>query len=198
MVSPLRLEVFENTELPEGPACLMPEEIEDLRLTAFERGYIAGYEDAGRRAETEAAAVQARIAQAIETLNFTYQEARVHCLAGLEPLLKVVIGTLLPATAQAALVPVVIEQLLPLAATQGGRPLRLHVPPGRRDDFSAAFDGLVLPPMQLIEDPQLDDGQAEILSNDDEARIDLSAVVAQVEAALSTHYHIPATEAQHG
>jgi len=197
MPAPLRLEVFETAELPEGPACLMPEEIEDLRLSAFERGYVAGYEDATRRAETDAATERTRIASAIEGLNFTYHEARAHCLSGLEPLLTTLIATLLPAAARAALVPMVIEQLLPLAATRSETPLRLHVPPGRQAAFEAAFDGLVLPPLTLVEDPQLDDGQAEIRSESDEARIDLSDAIARIESALTSHYHMTAKEAQH-
>lgn len=197
MPQPLRLEVFETAEPPEGPTCLMPEEVEELRLTAFERGYVAGYEDAERRAGTDETERQARIATALESLAFTYHEARAHCLAGLEPLLRAIVAGLLPAAARAALVPTVIEQLMPLANARSEAPLQLLIPPGSRAAFEAAFQGLVLPPLTLIEDPQLDDGQAEILSRDDEARIDLSLAIASIEAAIATHYHIPDEEAQH-
>lgn len=196
MPVPLRLEVFETAELSEGPAVLMPEEIEDLRLSAYERGYIAGYEDASRRAETEAAARQSRVAAAIEQMNFTYHEARAHCLAGLEPLLKTLLASVLPAAAREALIPVVVEELLPIAATRADRTLRLHVPPGRQAEFRMAFEGLVLPPLTLVEDPELDDGQAEFRSDCDESRIDLSGTIARIGSALNAHYHILAKEAQ--
>lgn len=189
MPSPLRLDVFEIADVPEGPALLTPEQIEELRLTAYERGYVAGYDDAGQQAEAEAAARRARVAAAIEGLSFGYHEARAHLLAGLEPLLRAMAEVLLPEIARAAVVPLVIEQLMPLTATAADTPLVLRVPPGQRADYLAAFQGLVLPPLTLVEAADLAEGQAEIACGADETRIDLTHAAARIAEALAAFHH---------
>lgn len=196
MPSPLRLDVFEIADAPEGPALLTPDQIEELRLTAYERGYVAGYDDAAQQAETESEARRARTAAAIEALNFGYHEARAQLLAGLEPLLAAMAGLMLPEIARAAVVPLVIEQLMPLAMASADKPLVLRVPPGTRADFAAAFQGLVLPPLTLLESPDLAEGQAEITRGAEETRIDLAAARARIQAALAAFHHHSAEEAR--
>lgn len=193
MAAPLRLEVFDTAEPGEAPALLLPEEVADLRLTAFERGYVAGYDDAGRQAEAETRARHERLTARLEALAFGYHEARAHVLSALAPLLEAMVTTLLPAMARQAVVPLVLEQLLPLAATRAEAPLLVRVPPGWRGDYEAAFAGRPLPPLKLVETPELSDGMAEIVSETDETRVDLAAVVERIAAALA-ETHIRPTE----
>lgn len=194
MPAPLRLEVFETQALPDEPALLMPEEVEDLRLTAYERGYVAGWEDAGRQAEAERGARKALVAARIEALTFAYHEARAHVLDGLAPLLAAILGTILPAVARAAIVPLAIDELMPAAAALADRPLVLRVPPGWRADYEAALAGLVLPPLTLVEDPDLAETQAEIVAGEAATRIDLAAALARIEAALADFRNLPDEE----
>jgi flagellar assembly protein FliH len=198
MPAPLRLEVFETAALPEEPALLMPEEVEDLRLTAYERGYVAGWEDAGRQAEAERGARQALVAARIEALTFAYHEARAHVLDGLAPLLQAILVTILPAVARGAVVPLVIDELLPAAAGLADRPLVLRIPPGWRADYEAALAGLVLPPLTLHEDPALAETQAEIVAAEATTRIDLAAALARIEAALAAFHTLPEQEKRLG
>ncbi len=193
MSSPLRLDIFETTESPEGPALLMPEQIEDLRLSAFERGYVAGFEDAGRQTATDEAAARARVMAAIEALDFGYCEARAHCLSALEPVIAAMLETLLPAVARAAIVPMAVDALMPLASSRLDAPIILRVGPGMRPAFAAAFEGLVLPPLNIVETAEMDPRQAEIRSGDQEDLIDLSAAIARIAAAIADHYQ-PSTQ----
>ena len=197
MPAPLRLEVFERPELPDAPAWLLPEQIEDLRLSAYERGYVAGWEDAQRQADVDRLTRQTQIAARIEALSFAYHEARAHVLQGIAPLIEAMLTQLLPATLRAAVIPLTVEQLLPLATRQAEAPLILRIPPGWRADYAAALEGLVLPPLTLTEDPALTEGQAEILGAGPDAagiRIDLGAVVARVTAALDPYRPHPSPE----
>lgn len=194
MSVPLRLEVFEVPSAPEEPALMLPEQIEDLRLAAYERGYVAGWEDAGRQADAERDARQARVAARIEALTFGYHEARAHVLAALEPLFAAMLGTLLPALARSAVVPLVVEELLPLARSLADRPLALRIPRGWRADYEAALAGLALPPLAIRETDELDETQAEIVADDAELRIDLTAALNRIEAALAAFRQLPAEE----
>jgi flagellar assembly protein FliH len=173
---------------------MLPEQIEDLRLAAYERGYVAGWEDAGRQADAERDARQARVAARIEALTFGYHEARAHVLAALEPLFAAMLGTLLPALARSAVVPLVVEELLPLARSLADRPLALRIPRGWRADYEAALAGLALPPLAIRETDELDETQAEIVADDAELRIDLTAVLNRIEAALAAFRQLPAEE----
>ena len=150
MPQPLRLEVFETTDLPEGPTLLLPEEIEEIRLNAYERGYVAGWEDGGAQTERDDVTRRAAIERQAEQLNFTYHEARGHVLKAIEPLLGAMVDTVLPVVARASVVPLTIEQLMPLAHAAAEAPLTLRVGRGWRDVFAAALEGLVLPPLDLV------------------------------------------------
>lgn len=198
MPMPLKLEVFERPEAPDSPALMMPAEIEDLRLSAYERGYVAGWEDAGRQADAERAERAARVAARIEALTFGYHEARAHVLNGLAGLIEALVAQLLPALAQQSVVPLVVEQVLLLATEAADRPLKLRVPPGWRADYAAALEGLALPPLTLTEDPRLDETQAEILPEDDAGatlvRIDLTEALARIAAALAPFRPRPTEE----
>lgn len=198
MGSTLRLEVFETADLSEQPTLLMPEDIEELRLTAYERGYVAGYEDAEAQSRTTAAGERSRIMGALEGLNFGYHEARADVLKALEPLIRAMIVQLLPATARVSIVPMVIETLLPLAERRAALPLILRVPAGDRAAFEAAFEGMVLPPLELREDPSLARGQAEISGEYGDCAVDLASLIAQVEQAMDAQYHTTDQEARHG
>jgi hypothetical protein len=194
MPAPLRLEVFEAALAPDEPTLLMPEQVEDLRLTAYERGYVAGWEDAGQQAEAERGARQALVAARIEALTFGYHEARSHVLAALEPLIAAMIDGLLPAVARGAVVPLVIEEIMPRARSEADRPLVLRIPQGWRSDYEVALAGLALPPLSLVEAEDLSEAQAEIVSDEAEARIDLVAAQSRIAAALAAFRHLPAEE----
>ena len=196
MPAPLRLEVFEQPDESDAPSLLMPEDLEDLRLNAYERGYLAGWEDAMREAETADRARQAALAQCIEGLNFTYHEARGHVLRALEPLLLAVMRQLLPTLAKATLMPRLVEELMPLADRAGAAPVVLQVPPGMAAAFEAGFEGHPLPPLQIVESADLPPGRAEFTADTRHVAVDLAAIAARCAAAVEEFYrfNLPAEE----
>jgi flagellar assembly protein FliH len=195
MPAPLRLEVFESVSLTDEPALLMPDQIEDLRLTAYERGYVAGWDDAQSQAAADRGARAALVAARIEALTFGYHEARAHVLGGLMPLFEAMLTHLLPAAARAAILPMVVEELMALAQNQADRPLTLRVPTGWRADYQAALAGLALPPLTLAETDDLAETEAEIVSDGGETRIDLTAAMARIAAAFAAFTPAPEQEA---
>jgi flagellar assembly protein FliH len=190
MPQPLRLEVFETPEVPDGPVFLLPEEVEELRLNAYERGYGAGWEDGGREADAADSARQAAFARQAEHLTFTYHEARGHMLNALRPLLEAMLDQVLPVAARASVVPLVIEQLIPLAHAALDTPITLRVAPGLRAEFETAFEGLVLPPLDLVEVEDLAEGQAGFAFEALETRVDLVHAAESLRRALAQFYQI--------
>lgn len=198
MAMPLRLEVFQVIEEPEVPALVTEEELEEIRLAAYETGYNAGWEDSGQQAERQEAERRAAVERQLEALNFTYHEARGHVLRALEPVLEAMLQTLVPEAARASVVPMVIEQLLPLAGPASETPVTLRISPGSRDDFVAAFTGMPLPPIKLVESPDMATGQAEFSFDTQQTRVDLSHVVDELHAAIRRFYQIQFEESRYG
>ena len=194
-VGRLRLETFELLDPGEEPRLMLPEDLEELRLAAYERGYGAGWEDADTRATQAEAKRRQSVEEALERLTFTYHEACAEAVAALVPLIEQIFATLLPQTLRAAVVPQVIDELLPLAREALAEPLRLKIPPGEAEGFRAAMAGLILPPIALIEDPALAPGQAVILgpARGGHSQIDLSGALAAMQAAFA-RFHPPCAQ----
>lgn len=190
MPQPLRLEVFETPETIDGPALLMPEELEELRLNAYERGYVAGWEDGGQQEAHDKEARRAAVERTAEQLAFTYHEARGHVLKSLQPLFTAIVETMLPRLARASVVPLTLEQLMPLAHAAAETPLVLRVAPGSAADFRQALDGMVLPPLEIVESDDLAEGQAAFDFDAAETLIDLSHAAEAIGSAIDSFYRI--------
>lgn len=193
MPQPLRLEVFETADSLDGPALLMPEELEDLRLNAYERGYVAGWEDGSQQAIGERDQRRAAVERTVEQLAFTYHEARGHVLKALQPLFAAMV---LPCAARASVVPLALEQLMPLAHATAEAPLVLRVPVGWRADFRAALSGVVLPPLDIVEAEDLAEGQAAFAFGPAETRIDLTHAAEAIRRAIDAFYSIQNEESR--
>ncbi|MCA2014429.1 hypothetical protein [Pararhodobacter sp. CCB-MM2] len=194
MSHPLKLEVFETPDALVGPSLMMPEDIEDIRLNAYEKGYVAGWEDNGKQADADEATRRAAIERQVEQLSFTYHEARGHVLKSIEPLLGAMVETLLPALVKSTIVPLTIEQLLPLAHAASEQPLTLRVGLGCRDAFEDALKGQMLPPLELVETADLAEGQAEFVMGVAETRIDLTHAAETIGRAIDRFYQIQTEE----
>ncbi len=199
MAGRLRLETFEILDAGEEPRLMLPEDIEDIRLAAYERGYGAGWEDAQTRAATLEHTRRAEAEAALERVSFSYTEACGQALAGLGPLFEAMFTTLLPAAIQRAVIPSVVEHLLPLARTALMRPLTLAVAPGLAQEFRAAMSGLILPPFELVEDPALQPGQARIAvpETGEVAQVDLDGVLSAMHAAFDRFHPAQTQEPTH-
>lgn len=200
MSAPLRLEVFDTEGEPEAPSLVMPEDLEDLRLNAYERGYTAGWDDAMRQTADEANARQEALVRMAEGLSFTYHEAQAHVLGALEPLLQAVAEQILPELARAALVQSVGEELMSVAAGLAAKPVELRVPAGARAAFEEGFEALVLPPLEIVECDALPAGVAEFASGSRQTRVDLDGVARRLADSIARFYQfeMPQKEAAHG
>ncbi|MCX7282445.1 MAG: FliH/SctL family protein [Novosphingobium sp.] len=193
----LALEVFHDhpEPAPDSAAATLADE---ARLAGFDAGYAAGWDDAAAAHAGERAQTEARTAEAVQALGFTYQEARNHVLTALEPLLMEIVSKLLPRIAQAALPALVVETILPLAENLSEPPVTLRLNPASR----AAIEQLCVPalglPVSIVEDDSLTPGDIRLTLDQGEARIDLDSAIDQISAALDDFF-TPNTKAQaHG
>jgi flagellar biosynthesis/type III secretory pathway protein FliH len=197
-MSPLKLEDFaELAPAAETPGGADPDE--ELRLAAYEEGYGAGWEDATTAQSDARAEREAEAARHLQVLSFGYHEARQHVLMSLEPLLQEMTAQLLPAMARAALVPVVVDTLMPLADRMADAPVMLRIAPEVRDLVDrllpATKQGI---PLRIVEDPALTGGQVMVTApgaaGPAEVRIDLDAATAAIAQAVADFFDLQPTE----
>ncbi|EGJ22815.1 FliH2 [Cereibacter sphaeroides WS8N] len=194
----LRLEVFEVTA-PE-PAIVVTDAVavEEGRQASYEEGYRAGWEDAVKARSEEEARMQAELARNLQALGFTFREARMHVLRGIEPLMEALVGRILPDMARQMLAPLVLETLMPLADGMSEAPVTLLVHPSARACLERLLDGAVALPLVIHDEPSLDEGQATIRLGVSETQVDLDRAVTDIAAAVRSYFDLTQQEVRHG
>lgn len=190
-----RLEVFDSdTPGTPGVVTLGRDMIEEGRLAAWEQGYRAGWDDAIAAQSEDRRRIGAELERSLQGLAFTYQEARAHVLAGLEPLLTGMVGRLLPETARETLAPLVLEHLMPVAGELADQPVHLVLNPAARPAVEALVTAATGLPLRIVEEPSLGEGQAHLRLGAAEARVDLSRATAEIAAAVRAFFFSSAEE----
>lgn len=184
MMPPLTLETF--SDLPEPEATQAEASVADeARLAGFDAGYAAGWDDAAAAHAQDRGLTEARTAEALQSLGFTYQEARSHVVMALAPLLTEIAEKLLPRMAQAALPALVVETILPLAEKLAEPPVTIRLHP----DSRAAIEQLCVPaiglPVVIVEDASLTPGDIRLTLDAAEARVDMDSAVDAIATAIA-------------
>jgi len=184
--------VLESFDAPTGTemaaAAAHSRDAEADRLSTFERGYKAGWDDSVAAQSEERRAISADFAANLADLSFTYHEARGHVMRQLEDLVTETFSRVLPACAKMALPRVVWEHVERLAAEVSGTPVTVLVAPGA----GALLDGL-LPaepgfPISVVEEPTLADGQVFIRSQQGELAVDQATALADIETSVRAFF----------
>lgn len=201
MMSRVQLEVFHlPTPTPASDIVVLGKvELEETRLAAFDKGYAAGWDDATVAAQSDRTKAEEEVSRNLQALGFTFQEARMHLLQGLRPLLTTMMGRLLPAMGRELLAEHILAVLVPYAEETLDAPLRLHVSAHALrfvDRLTHQAKGLNL---KIVEDAALTDGQAFLrFSTGEETHIDLDRAVQQILTVVTTFFEHPQQERKYG
>lgn len=192
MMPGLRLEVFDVAPASDGSLQPLVEAtvVEEAKVASFEQGYTAGWEDAVAAQQGDQSRIRADLARNLQSLAFTFQDARSHVLQSVRPLILEMVERLLPEVAREALAPTVVEVLTPMAEELADAPLTLVLNPavrGEVEDLVARATGL---PMVIEEEPSLPEGQVYIRFGPTETKVDLSQVTADIAAAVRAFFNL--------
>jgi flagellar assembly protein FliH len=188
----LRLEVFDTATSADGSMQPLVEAtaVEEAKVAAFEQGYSAGWDDAVAAQQGDQTRIRADLARNLQSLAFTFQDARSHVLQAIRPLILEMVDRLLPEVAREALAPTVLDALTPLADDLADAPLTLVLNPAVRaqvEDLVTQATGL---PMVIEEEPSLSEGQVYIRFGKSEAKVDLSQVTADIAIAVRAFFNL--------
>lgn len=181
-----RLEIFDSTTAPDGTSRTLVEAtaVEEAKVAAFEQGYSAGWDDATAAQQDEQGRIRSDLARNLQSLSFTFQDARSHVLQAIKPLMLEMVDRLLPEVAHEALAPTVLAALQPVADQLADAPLNLVMNPSVRsqvEDLVKEATGL---PMVIEEEPSLAEGQVYIRFGTAETKVDLDRVTKDIAAAV--------------
>jgi flagellar biosynthesis/type III secretory pathway protein FliH len=183
----LRLEPFETEKPSDAPGqtiILDQMALEEAKLEAYDKGYQAGWDDAASAQSEDRAAISAELARNLQSLTFTYQEARAHVLRALRPFMSGLSERVLPAIAHETLGAIVAEVITPIAERAAGQPVKLVLHPARRElieEYLTRTTGL---PLQIEEEPSLGEGQVFLSLGKHESAVDLDGAVAAIQSAV--------------
>lgn len=187
---PLRLEVFDTATAPDGSMQPLVEAtaVEEAKVAAFEQGYSAGWDDAVAAQQGDQTRIRADLARNLQSLSFTFQDARSHVLQAIRPLVLQMVDRLLPEVARETLAPMVLEAVMPLAEGLADAPLTLVLNPAVRaqvEDLLSQATGL---PMVIDEEPTMPEGQVYIRFGAAETKVDLTQVTTDIAIAVRAFF----------
>lgn len=195
-MQPLKLEIFVEDKA-QDPLTADPEGA-GQNSAGFESGYQAGWEDATATLAREADQDAAEVTRALQSLEFTFHDARAHLLRGLAPLFEEIVARLLPKIALEGLPHLISDVLLPLAEQATEAPVEVLVHPGQRDAVAAHLARLPHLPFILVDAPEHPPARISLRLGESETRIDVEAAITAIDHLLRSYFDPPAQEARHG
>ncbi|MFM2389215.1 MAG: hypothetical protein RLZZ437_770 [Pseudomonadota bacterium] len=201
MMTRVQLEVFHlATPTPASDIVVLGKiELEETRLASFDKGYAAGWDDASTAIITDRSKVEDEVARNLQALGFTFQEARMHLLRGLRPLLTTMMGRLLPEIGRELLCEHILDVLMPKAEAALETPVRVHVNPRGSRYLGGLLDKAKGLSLKIVEEADLPDGQVFLRFEDGtETLIDMDRAVQQILAVVRSFFDQSELERQHG
>ncbi len=197
---PLKLEIFDSDEKPTKNQTVILDRValEDEKLASYDKGYSAGWEDAVEAQAGDQTRMRADLARNLQSLGFTYHEARSHILKAVEPLMLQIVGTLLPEIARETLAPFVLETLMPLAEGLADAPITMVINPAARAAVEALLEQATGLPLLITEEPTLSEGQVYLKLGLVETQIDLDRATADIAAAVRGFFELPGKDRPNG
>lgn len=187
-----RLEVFDTAPASDGTLQPLVEAtaVAEAKIASFEQGYSAGWDDAVAAQQGDQTRIRADLARNLQSLSFTFQDARSHVLQAIRPLILEMVNRLLPEVARETLAPTVLDAVMPLADTLADAPLTLVLNPavrGQVEDLLAQATGL---PMVIDEEPTMPEGQVYIRFGAAETKVDLAQVTTDIAIAVRAFFNL--------
>jgi flagellar biosynthesis/type III secretory pathway protein FliH len=191
-MSALRLEIFDTVPAADGTLQPLVEAaaVEEAKVASFEQGYSAGWDDAVAAQQGDQDKIRADLARNLQSLSFTFQDARSHVLQSIRPLILEMVNRLLPEVAREALAPTVLDAVMPMAEGLADAPVTLVLNPANRSQVEGLVAQATGLPMVIDEEPSMPDGQVYIRFGTAETKVDLAQVTADIGLAVRSFFNL--------
>ncbi|MGR3617463.1 MAG: hypothetical protein ACU0BB_15680 [Paracoccaceae bacterium] len=168
------------------PLKLISEEIlEEHRLSAFELGYSAGWDDSISSQENSADRVSEALLQSLQELDFTYQEALSEVTKSLSSFFEALVDKILPEIVSQAIGHIILEQLNAAAGSEANERFFLNVSAVDVSAVKAVLAETKYASTQIEVNPDLNPGQVCFRMNDGEREFDATKLLQSLRHAFA-------------
>ncbi len=161
------------------------DEIEALKLDAFEKGYRDGWDDSLKAQTEDQTRVSADLERNLQDLSFTFHEARQHILTAIHPLLNQLVDLVLPNLARETMGPRIVEELRRVAENSVDQRVEIVTAPASRPALDRLMDQDFGFPVDVTQDDSLGEGQVLLRLGSGEHQIDMDRVIDDIKAAVA-------------
>lgn len=181
-----------------GKQSLTIDEIEELKLQAFESGYKAGWEDADGAQSDSLTHVSAELASSLQSASFEYHELRATMNAAVQSIMADVVEKILPAAAQASLGAHIRDFVTGTVREALDKPIEIAVAPASEDAVRAVLSSDLQDPFKLVTSANLSPNQAMLQLGKAETELNLDKMMAEIAAAITTYFETQKPEVTDG
>lgn len=192
----LHLESFDMSGAEYGLASPSANDVEEVRLAAYEQGYRAGWDDAITAQNDEITRLRANLGRNLADMTLSHRDARRHVLAAIEPLLQDMVAKVLPTLARQTLGQMILDELRPVAEHLSAAPVLVRTAPDNLAMVSRLLTDASDLPLKVVADDTLGPGQAYLKLAESEMTIDLDRVIASMATAVGAFFQIQKQEDQ--
>lgn len=181
------LEDFGLSNPNDGPLRLFNKEaLEEVRLSSFEKGYSAGWEDGVKAGDPSESDASAALVRSIEDMSFTFHEVRAQMIASLEPFFSSLTQTVLPEIATEGLNRQITSLLSKAGEAATEQPVVLFVAPGNASQFQSLVGQNLPLRLKISEDSCLGDDQVILRLGPTETELDGRHLLSEINALVET------------
>ena len=177
-----------------GSKSMNSEEIEDLKLQAFEGGFQAGWEEAIKAQSQTVSYVSTGLATNLQNASFEYDELRRTLNDSVQSIMSEIVQAILPLAAQESLGAHICDLVGSLSLDVQDRTIEIAVAPGRDEAVRGVLASSLADPFEVVVDPMMSSNQAVLRLGTKETEINLDKTVAEIESAVTNFFEIQKTE----
>ena len=195
MGRPLKLDCFDMAGTGVSSIDSLSEEnLEEERLQSFDNGYQAGWDDSASAFQDDQRRISGELANNLQALSFTYHEARNAMVGEMEEILRVMVDQILPSTLTNSLGEMIVRKVTDVAGDVSEVPVEIVVSPGNTQLIQDLVADKVAPPLRILEEQSLGEGQAYLRMGTAEHKFDLESVLREVSDAVANFFERPVLE----
>lgn len=188
----------ENSSTDKNAAGMSEDDLEDMRLAAFEKGYVAGWEDAIKNQEKENSRISDGMAQRLEDISFTFYEARSQFSKDSGIILRLLSEKILPETLHRNFAEHLTYEMKSILESLSPDSLTIAVPKGNRTKVEKLLNLDIPVPLRIEEDFSLGNDQVVLRVADIEREIDINRFVKSMLDTMDTFTFSTEKSDKHG
>lgn len=162
------------------------EDLEEKRLEAFENGYKSGWEDAIAAQARNHARLSDALAERLQDISFSRQEATVELLEALEPLFSTLLSVVLPELMFRSFGQHIVDELMKAARTVSNAPTEILVSEGEANALHALLPSTLPMKVEVRETPDIGPHQACLRIGRRETELDAQRLILEIREAVES------------